>query len=102
LLSYITNSLNILIIDSGKWPSSFENWPWFLLPLYLQGAGIVISGSAVHPLLGAMQTTPYYIWDDIYLIGLCAVKARLHIRISDRLDGIFLLLQLQIEVKTID
>ena len=31
-----------------------------------------------------MQTTPYYIWEDIYIIGLCAVKARLHILTSKR------------------
>ncbi|XP_046460823.1 lactosylceramide 1,3-N-acetyl-beta-D-glucosaminyltransferase A-like [Daphnia pulex] len=68
----------------GKWPSSFEDWPWFWIPNYLQGAGIVIAGSAVRSLLAAVQSTPYFIWDDIYLIGLCAVKARLPIRISNR------------------
>lgn len=83
----LTNSTIYLkvVIDSGKWPSSYENWPWLEIPSYLQGGGIVITGSAVRSLLGAMQTTPFYIWEDLYLIGLCAVKARLQILTSKRL-----------------
>jgi hypothetical protein len=72
------------VTDSGKNPSSFENWPWFRIPIFLQGAGIVIAGSAVRSLLAAVQSTPYFIWDDVYVIGLCAAKAGLHIRTSDR------------------
>nr|CAH0112348.1 unnamed protein product [Daphnia galeata] len=40
----------------GKWPSSYENWPWSRIPYYLQGAGIVVAGSAVRSLLAALQT----------------------------------------------
>ncbi|XP_046640892.1 beta-1,3-galactosyltransferase 5-like [Daphnia pulicaria] len=69
----------------GKWATSFENWPWYQFPTYFQGAGIVIAGSAVRSLLSAIQTTPYFIWDDMYLIGLCAVKAGLKIRTSNRI-----------------
>ena len=64
---------------TGKWPASYKNWPWYEMPKFFQGAGIVIAGSAVRPLLAAIQTTPYFIWDDVYLTGLCAVKAKLKI-----------------------
>ncbi|XP_059350798.1 uncharacterized protein LOC130693163 [Daphnia carinata] len=68
--------------NDSKWVIFYENWPWRDIPHYYQGAGIVMAGSAVRPLLAAIQTTPYFIWDDMYLIGLCAVKARLRIRTS--------------------
>lgn len=69
--------------NDSKWIFTYESWPWRNIPQYYQGAGIVIAGSAVRPLLAAIQTTPYFIWDDMYLIGLCAVKARLRIRTSE-------------------
>ena len=59
-------------------------WPWERLPIYFQGAGLIIAGSAVHSLLSAVQTTPYFIWEDLYLVGLCAVKAKIHLRTSDK------------------
>ncbi|XP_046633767.1 lactosylceramide 1,3-N-acetyl-beta-D-glucosaminyltransferase A-like [Daphnia pulicaria] len=71
--------------NHSKWPSSFEEWPWSRVPNYLQGAGIVIAGSAVRSLLAAVQSTPYFIWDDIYLIGLCAVKAQLKLLTSNKI-----------------
>jgi hypothetical protein len=83
-ISFVSLYLPYVVTDSGKNPSSFENWPWFRIPIFLQGAGIVIAGSAVRSLLAAAQTTPYFIWDDVYVIGLCAAKAGLHIRTSDR------------------
>ena len=45
---------------------------------------MIIAGSAVRPILSAMQVTPYFIWDDMYLIGLCAVKAKVQLRTSNR------------------
>lgn len=45
---------------------------------------MIIAGSAVRPILSAMQVTPYFIWEDMYLIGLCAVKAKIQLRTSDR------------------
>ncbi|XP_046638430.1 lactosylceramide 1,3-N-acetyl-beta-D-glucosaminyltransferase B-like [Daphnia pulicaria] len=76
---------NLPARSGGKWPTSFENWPWQRFPLYFQGAAIVIAGSAVRPILAAIQTTPYFIWDDMYLIGLCAVKARILLRTSNQI-----------------
>lgn len=64
-----------------EWPFNYEFWPWSSIPRYLQG-GVVIAGSAVRSLLAAMQTTPYFIKDDIYLTGLCVEKAKLQIRTS--------------------
>lgn len=80
----IKNKMYTFDFKSGKWATSFENWPWYQFPAYFQGAGILIAGSAVRSLLSAIQTTPYFIWDDMYLIGLCAVKAGLQIRTSNR------------------
>ena len=71
-------------IHAGKWRTTFEMWPWERLPIYFQGAGLIIAGSAVHSLLSAVQTTPYFIWEDLYLVGLCAVKAKIHLRTSDK------------------
>ena len=45
---------------------------------------MIIAGSAVRPILSAMQVTPYFIWDDMYLIGLCAVKAKVQLRTSNQ------------------
>lgn len=69
---------------SGKWVTSFENWPWQRFPVYFQGAGLVIAGSAVRPILSAIQVTPYFIWEDLYLVGLCAVKAKVTLRTSNQ------------------
>lgn len=68
----------------GKWPTDFDMWPWYELPKFLHGAGIVVSGVAIRSLLAAIQTTPYFVWDDVYLTGLCAVKAKLQILASDQ------------------
>jgi hypothetical protein len=53
------------IICVGKWMTSYENWPWQKFPIYFHGAGVVIAGTAVRPILAAMQVTPYFIWDDM-------------------------------------
>ncbi|EFX82323.1 hypothetical protein DAPPUDRAFT_241507 [Daphnia pulex] len=68
----------------GKWMTSYENWPWHKFPIYFQGAGVVIAGSAVRPILSAMQVTPYFIWEDMYLVGLCAAKAKVQLRTSNQ------------------
>ncbi|XP_046453458.1 uncharacterized protein LOC124201058 isoform X3 [Daphnia pulex] len=75
---------NIPDRKGGKWMTSYENWPWQKFPIYFQGAGVVIAGSAVRPILAAMQVTPYFIWDDMYLVGLCAVKAKVQLRTSNQ------------------
>ncbi len=83
---YIQKLRNNLIdeFDSGKWSTSFELWPWHRFPFYFQGAGLVITGSAVNSLLAAIQVTPYFIWEDLYLTGLCAVKAKVQLRTSSQ------------------
>nr|CAH0111712.1 unnamed protein product [Daphnia galeata] len=76
---------NIPDRSASKWKTGFEHWPWQRFPIYFQGAGVIIAGSAVRPILSAMQVTPYFIWEDMYLIGLCAVKAKIQLRTSDRI-----------------
>ena len=75
---------HVYVYYIGKWKTSFKNWPWQRFPIYFQGGGVVIAGSAVRPILAAMQVTPYFIWDDMYLIGLCAVKAKVQLRTSNQ------------------
>lgn len=69
---------------TDKWSYSFETWPWSRLPLYINGPGYLISGSAITPLLAATQTTPYFISDDIYLSGICNRRVGVPLRESTR------------------
>lgn len=50
------------------------------------GGAYVITRSAVRPLLAAAQTTPYAPFEDLYISGLCAFKAKVAIYASKRLS----------------
>ncbi|XP_059351834.1 lactosylceramide 1,3-N-acetyl-beta-D-glucosaminyltransferase-like [Daphnia carinata] len=80
---YGTASDSIVRRD-GKFEISLEVWPWSKYPIYSMGAAILMAGSAMEPLLAACQTTPYFLFDDAYLIGLCTSKAGIAVRVSDR------------------
>lgn len=62
-------------MQDSEWYVSFEVWPWYNYPPYLYGGSYLISRAAIEPLLAAAQVTPYFIFEDVYLIGLCARKA---------------------------
>ena len=59
---------------------SSGTWPWEMYPPYLIGAGYMISRTALSPLLAAASTTPYFVFEDLYLNGLCAPKAHVQLR----------------------
>jgi len=44
----------------------------------------MISRTAVSPLLAAASTTPFFVFEDIYLNGLCAPKAQVQVHSSKR------------------
>lgn len=67
----------------GKWPTNFQQWPWQRFPLYFHGPGIVITRSSIRPLLTAIQIVPYFVWDDMYLFGLCTDRAGVHRHLSN-------------------
>ncbi|KZS16570.1 Uncharacterized protein APZ42_017168 [Daphnia magna] len=67
----------------GKWPTNFQQWPWQRFPLYFHGPGIVITRSSIRPLLTAIQIAPYFVWDDMYLFGLCTDRAGVHRHLSN-------------------
>ncbi|KAI9559239.1 hypothetical protein GHT06_016028 [Daphnia sinensis] len=80
---YGTASDSIVRRD-GKFEISPEVWPWSKYPVYSMGAAVLMPGSTMEPLLAACQTTPYFLFDDTYLIGLCTGKAGIAVRVSDR------------------
>lgn len=43
-------------------------------------------GSAILPLLAAVQTTPMIPFEDVYLTGICAEKAGIRIQYSTEKD----------------
>lgn len=68
----------------AKWYVSTEVWPWQNYPPYLYGGSYLISRAAIGPLLAAAQVTPYFMFEDVYLIGLCARKAGVLVMSNDR------------------
>ncbi|XP_057367955.1 beta-1,3-galactosyltransferase brn-like [Daphnia carinata] len=71
----------------GKFALSKEIWPWSNLPFYCMGAAVLIPASTIDPLLAACQTTPYFTFEDLYLVGLCTSKAGIRVRDSVSLLG---------------
>ncbi|EFX72200.1 hypothetical protein DAPPUDRAFT_110913 [Daphnia pulex] len=55
----------------GKWGITYEEWPWSHYPTYYLGPAVLITGSAIHSLLAAFQTTPMMPFDDVYYTGIC-------------------------------
>lgn len=56
---------------------TYHTWPWKKMPSFLFGNIFLMTQSAVAPLLAAAQTTPYIPFDDLFLTGLSARRARL-------------------------
>lgn len=88
-LLYHNLFLNVSFSLDGKFEISLEVWPWSKYPAYSMGAAVLMPGSTMEPLLAACQTTPYFLFDDTYLIGLCTSKAGIAVRVSDRYIVIF-------------
>ena len=63
---------------------SNDTWPWDKYPTYLLGGCYMISRTAVSPLLAAASTTPFFVFEDIFLNGLCAPKAEVQVQSSKR------------------
>ena len=61
-----------------------ETWPWEKYPSYLLGGCYMISRTALGPLLAAASTTPFFVFEDIYLNGLCAPKAQVVVKSSKK------------------
>ena len=66
----------------GPWKISYEHWPWKAYPDYPTGIISLITGSSIGSLLAAAQTVPFIRFDDAYLLGLCAEKAKIKV-VSD-------------------
>ncbi|XP_057376585.1 beta-1,3-galactosyltransferase 1-like [Daphnia carinata] len=54
---------------------SLDVWPWPTYPSYLYGGSYLLGRKSLGLLLEAAQTTPYFPFEDLYLIGLCSRKA---------------------------
>lgn len=87
--SCLKEKLNLFIFNcfpDHKHFVSYELWPWATYPYYMYGASILISGSAISPLLNAIKSTPYFPFDDLYVLGICANKAKVKLLTSDRFE----------------
>ncbi|XP_057376831.1 beta-1,3-galactosyltransferase 9-like [Daphnia carinata] len=73
--------------DDKKWAISEELWPWSTYPTYVSGGCYLIDSGAIAELLAAVQTTPYFPFEDLYMTGLCARKANVQVLASDRMLG---------------
>ncbi|KAI9563616.1 hypothetical protein GHT06_011080 [Daphnia sinensis] len=54
---------------------SLELWPWPTYPSYLYGGCYLLGRKSLGLLLAAAKMTPYFPFEDLYLIGLCSRKA---------------------------
>lgn len=54
---------------------TYQEFPWRAYPNYFSGGAYIISGRAVRPLLAAVQTIPYHVFEDLYFTGLCSERA---------------------------
>lgn len=61
---------------------SFKTWPWSKLPKYVVGQSYLISASSISSLLAAVQTTPIFPLEDIYISGLCSPRVGVSLRTS--------------------
>lgn len=50
------------------------------------GGCYAIGGQAVKLLLAAIQITPYFTFEDVYITGLCASKANVTLRTEPQYD----------------
>ncbi|XP_057369944.1 acetylgalactosaminyl-O-glycosyl-glycoprotein beta-1,3-N-acetylglucosaminyltransferase-like [Daphnia carinata] len=62
---------------NNKYYISRHVWPWSKYPAFLSGGGYLLGRDTIQPLLAAVQTTPLFPLEDVYLTGICARKARI-------------------------
>ena len=74
----------VLSATESKYYVSRQTWPWSKYPPYLFGGAYVIGRDAVGHLLAAAQTTPFFVFEDVYITGLCAYKANITVISSKR------------------
>ena len=82
-LTVYGTSADGIVRREGKFKVNADMWPWSNYPPYSMGAFLLMSGRSIEPLLAAVQTTPYFPFEDTYL-GLCADKAAVKMRFSPR------------------
>ena len=66
--------------SNSKWDSKFDEWPWKEYPPYLLSHAFLLTHQAIVPLLEAIQTTPMFPFEDVYLSGICAGKVNVEIK----------------------
>ena len=71
-------------ITDQKHYISHERWPWPTYPPYIQGKCYLITGSAIASLLAAAITIPFLPFEDLYLTGMCAKKAKVPLFVHSR------------------
>ncbi|XP_046633500.1 uncharacterized protein LOC124312942 isoform X2 [Daphnia pulicaria] len=62
---------------SGDKMVALDEWPWDTYPYYFDGPAYLMHKSTILPLLAAIQTTPAYFLEDVYITGICGDKAGL-------------------------
>ena len=68
---------NFICLDpTSKYDIGFNDWPWKLYPQFVWGPAYLLSHEAIVPILAAIQTTPMIPFEDVYLSGICAEKAK--------------------------
>ncbi|XP_057380407.2 uncharacterized protein LOC130702811 [Daphnia carinata] len=76
-----TNSMfgkpgNTSVAREGKTNTTIQEHPWNTYPDYYDGSTYyILHGTTILPLLAAMQTTPFFHLEDVYVTGICRVKA---------------------------
>ncbi|XP_046631941.1 uncharacterized protein LOC124311473 [Daphnia pulicaria] len=69
---------------SGEKMVTLDEWPWNTYPKYFNGPAYLMHKSTILPLLAAIQTTPAFFLEEVYITGICADKAGLSRRASSR------------------
>jgi hypothetical protein len=76
--------INYTLIKGGEKMVSLDEWPWNTYPKYFNGPAYLMHKSTILPLLAAIQTTPAFFLEEVYITGICADKAGLSRRASSR------------------
>jgi hypothetical protein len=71
-------------IKGGEKMVTLDEWPWNTYPKYFNGPAYLMHKSTILPLLAAIQTTPAFFLEEVYITGICADKAGLSRRASSR------------------
>jgi hypothetical protein len=82
----MSSSTFVCTSTEEKWKVSTEIWPWKDFPHFFPGASVLIPGRKIKSLRAAIQTTPFFKFDDVYWTGLCSARAKLDLTISETYD----------------